>query len=48
MDDFSPHPIYRIQVKALDIHAVKCEISDNMVDAIIKLVKKFSIQTKIT
>ena len=33
---FSPNPIYGINVKALDIHSVKCEISDIMVDAFVK------------
>ena len=32
---FFPNPIYGIKVKALDIHFVKCEISDNMVDAFV-------------
>lgn len=33
---FFPNPIYGIKVKALDIHSVKCEISDIMVDALVK------------
>ena len=32
---FFPNSIYGIKVKALDIHFVKCEISDNMVDAFV-------------